>query len=59
MDLCYPVSNSKYQKEQTQFNNIGRYAFKVSKDITNPLLDVTFDGVRILNGDIVSANLRY
>lgn len=50
-----PITNSKYQKEQTQFNNIGRYSFKVNKDITNPLLDVTFDGVRILNGDIVSA----
>jgi hypothetical protein len=24
-------------------------------DVTNPLLDVTFDGVRILNGDIISA----
>ncbi|MEO6302879.1 MAG: hypothetical protein ABIP51_06885, partial [Bacteroidia bacterium] len=50
-----PLSNSRYQKEQTQFNNIGRYSFKVTKDITNPLLDVTFDGVRILNGDIISA----
>lgn len=50
-----PLQNKKYQNEQTQFNNIGRYAFKVSGDITNPLLDVTFDGVRILNGDIVSA----
>ncbi len=50
-----PLSNLKYQKEQTQFNNIGRYQFKVNKDVTNPLLDVTFDGVRILNGDIVSA----
>ncbi|MBK7817470.1 MAG: hypothetical protein IPJ60_07805 [Sphingobacteriaceae bacterium] len=29
--------------------------FKVDKDITNPLLDVTFDGIRILNGDLVSA----
>ncbi|MDX2171813.1 MAG: C25 family cysteine peptidase [Bacteroidota bacterium] len=50
-----PLSNSKYQKEQQQFNNIGRYPFKVNKDVTNPLLDVTFDGVRILNGDIISA----
>jgi hypothetical protein len=50
-----PTTNSKYQKEQTQFNNIGRYSFKVNKDVTNPLLDVTFDGIRILNGDIVSA----
>ncbi|MBX3164327.1 MAG: hypothetical protein KF900_07585 [Bacteroidetes bacterium] len=50
-----PVQNAKYQHEQHQFNNIGRYAFNVRGDITNPLLDVTFDGVRILNGDIVSA----
>jgi len=50
-----PYDNGKYQIEQHQFNNIGRFSFKVSKDITNPLLDVTFDGIRILNGDIVSA----
>lgn len=50
-----PLNDSRYQHEQSQFNNIGRYPFKVSGDITNPLLDVTFDGVRILNGDIVSA----
>jgi hypothetical protein len=50
-----PTQNAKYQNEQTQFNNIGRFAFKVNPDVTNPLLDVTFDGVRILNGDIVSA----
>lgn len=50
-----PVGKPNYQKEQYQFNNIARFPFKVSRDITNPLLDVTFDGVRILNGDIVSA----
>ncbi len=50
-----PLNQLKYQAEQYQFNNIGRYPFVVSKDVTNPLLDVTFDGVRILNGDIVSA----
>ncbi len=50
-----PPQNSKYQKEQYHFNNIARYPFSVSKDITNPLLDVTFDGIRIMNGDIVSA----
>lgn len=50
-----PVADARYQKEQVQFNNIGRYAFKVNADVTNPLLDVTFDGVRILNGDLVSA----
>jgi len=50
-----PVQNARYQLEQEQFNNIGRLPFSVNSDVTNPLLDVTFDGVRILNGDIVSA----
>jgi hypothetical protein len=50
-----PPQHSRYQLEQYHFNNIARYAFSVSRDVTNPLLDVTFDGVRIMNGDIVSA----
>ncbi len=50
-----PPAHPRYQKEQEHFNNIGRLLYKVDKDITNPLLDVTFDGIRILNGDIVSA----
>ena len=50
-----PLQNNRYQHEQYQFNNIGRYPFKVRGDVTNPLLDVTFDGIRILNGDLVSA----
>lgn len=50
-----PPQNSKYQKEQFHFNNVARYAFSVSRDVTNPLLDVTFDGMRIMNGDVVSA----
>jgi hypothetical protein len=40
--------------EQYHFNNIGEINFNINKDITNPILDVTFDGVHILNGDIVS-----
>ncbi len=50
-----PPQNSRYQFEQYHFNNVARYAFEVSRDITNPLLNVTFDGVRIMNGDVVSA----
>lgn len=50
-----PPQNARYQKEQYHFNNVARYPFSVNKDITNPLLDVTFDGVRIMNGDVVSA----
>lgn len=50
-----PPANSRYQKEQYHFNNIARIPFTVNLDKINPLLDVTFDGQHILNGDIVSA----
>ncbi len=43
------------QREQYHFNNIAVLRFKTLRDQENPLLDVTFDGVHILNGDIVSA----
>ncbi len=45
----------KTQLEQYHFNNIIRIPFYSSQDKINPLLDVTFDGVHILNSDIVSA----
>ena len=41
--------------EQFSFNNIGVLPFHVSVDNKNPLLDVTFDGTHILDGDLVSA----
>jgi hypothetical protein len=50
-----PITHPRYQLEQEQFNNVGKFEFQVRKDQTNPLLDVTFDGIRILNGDLVSA----
>jgi len=43
------------QLEQYHFNNIAQVFFYVQSDITNPILDVTFDGIHILDGDIVSA----
>lgn len=56
-------SNSMYvevnpdlnQPEQYHFNNFFYRNFYVRGDTLNPLLDVTFDNVHILNGDIVSA----
>lgn len=59
----YPGSNLLYveanpdndQPEQYHPNNLGYLPFRVGRDTRNPLLDVTFDGVHILNGDIVSA----
>ncbi|MFO8087994.1 MAG: C25 family cysteine peptidase [Bacteroidales bacterium] len=43
------------QPEQTHRNNLAEMPFYVKTDEKNPLLDVTFDGVRIMDGDIVSA----
>lgn len=42
------------QKERFIFNNSGVYGFDVLGDKINPILDVTFDGMRIMDGDIVS-----
>jgi Peptidase family C25/CARDB len=43
------------QPEQYLFNNFIYQNFYVKSDQTNPTMDVTFDGVHILNRDIVSA----
>ena len=48
------VNPDNDQLEQYQFNNIGSLPFYVERDKANPLLDVTFDGIRILDGEIVS-----
>jgi len=53
-----PLGNTDFQYDQLEqyhFNNIGSIAFTANGDDVNPLLDVTFDGVHILDGDIVSA----
>ncbi|MCO5284850.1 MAG: C25 family cysteine peptidase [Chitinophagaceae bacterium] len=58
----YPGTNTLFvdfnpdnnQPEQTHFNNFLYHNFYVIPDNFNPLMDVTFDGVRILNRDIVS-----
>jgi hypothetical protein len=43
------------QPEQYLFNNFMFRNFKVQSDDYDPTVDVTFDGVRILNRDIVSS----
>ncbi len=43
------------QLEQYHFNNLASVQFAVNGDNVNPIMDVTFDGVHILDGDIVSA----
>ena len=49
------INPKEDQPEQFSFNNFAIKEFFVQGDNKNPLLDVTFDGVHILDGDIVSA----
>lgn len=42
------------QPEQEHFNNLLQIPFVVNADDEHPILDVTFDGNHILNGDIVN-----
>lgn len=42
------------QPEQFHFNNLLQIPFLVKGDDVQPILDVTFDGNHILNGDIIS-----
>lgn len=46
------------QPEQFHYNNFLYRNFYVKPDKINPLLDVTFDGMHILNRDIISAKPR-
>jgi hypothetical protein len=49
-----PINGMPEQPEQYHFNNVAKVPVFVKGDDENPILDVTFDGVHILNGDIVS-----
>ena len=49
------VNPDNDQPEQFHFNNFMYRNFYVKSDKVNPLLDVTFDGVHILNRDIVAS----
>ncbi|HSY75321.1 MAG TPA: hypothetical protein VK890_00605, partial [Bacteroidia bacterium] len=49
-----PEGQSLTRPEEYHFNNYAKKTFIAQGDKNNPLLDVTFDGVHILNNDIVS-----
>ena len=53
--LFIDVNPNNDQQEQLHYNNVLFKDFYVKADNYNPLLDVTFDGVHILNKDIVAA----
>ncbi len=44
-----------HRVEEAHFNNYSQRSYEVTGDKINPLLDVTFDGVHVMDGDIVSA----
>ncbi len=48
------VNPADDQPELHHFNNLAFDQLYVKRDVLNPLLDVTFDGLHIMNGDIVS-----
>ncbi|MEL6986216.1 MAG: C25 family cysteine peptidase [Bacteroidota bacterium] len=54
--ITIDVNPDDDQPEKFHFNNVGVYSFYVEGDRRNPLLDVTFDGIHILNGDLVSSD---
>ncbi len=52
--LLIDVNPNNDQLEKYHFNNVAQIPFYVNSDNINPILDVTFDGIHILDGDIVS-----
>ena len=57
MEVNPYVNGSLYvtdQPEQQHFNNLLQVPFYVDGDKINPILDVTFNGRHILNGDIIA-----
>lgn len=53
--LYFEVNPDFDQPELYQFNNFGFRQFYVRADSVNPVMDITFDGVHILNRDLVSS----
>ncbi len=54
-ELTVELNPSRRIEESQYANNLGVLPFQVVLDKINPLLDVTFDGRYILNGELVSA----
>lgn len=53
-EFTVEINADKEQREKFYFNNIGIRRFFVRQDNRNPLMDVTFDGIHILDGDIIN-----
>lgn len=53
-NLLTVFMNPRIQGEQIYENNILQASFTVVPDNVNPVLDVAFDGIKIMDGDIIS-----
>ncbi len=54
-NLTIELNPNDDQPELIKANNFLQTSFYVVNDLRNPLLDVTFDGIQILDGELVSA----
>ncbi|NET34307.1 MAG: hypothetical protein F6K19_20160 [Cyanothece sp. SIO1E1] len=52
--LFFEINPNEDQAELTHFNNYLNWDFYIEGDDKGPVLDVTFDGIQILDGDIIS-----
>lgn len=53
-EFTVEINADKEQVEKYYFNNIGIRRFFVKQDDRNPVMDVTFDGTHIMDGDIIN-----
>jgi len=52
--MLIDVNPRNDQIEQYHFNNIAVVQYEVNRDTANPYLDVTFDGIHIIDGDQIA-----
>lgn len=55
LDLYFTISLTGERNELFSYNNTAITKFSVQGDTLNPVMDVTYDGVKILNGDFVKS----
>ncbi len=53
-EFTIEVNPDRVIKEKFYFNNVGIKRFFVRRDSENPLLDVTFNGKHIMDGDLIN-----
>lgn len=52
--IIFEVNPDNDQLEKHHFNNFAIFTVILEKDILNPIMDVTFDGRHIIDGEIIS-----